>query len=108
VASGVGSRRDCEGLGKPLPFTRHVDFLGMTDMPTLDPGKLYRGTVVQKAFVDTNEFGTEAAAATAVAMPVLTSARPTSPDPPVVSTRITRFSMSFGTGKRGRFSSWVG
>jgi serpin B len=73
-------------LGMPLPFTRDADFSGMTDMPTQDPGKFYIGTVIQKAFVDADEFGTEAAAATAVVMMVPMSAvigAPPEP-PPVV------------------------
>ncbi len=72
-------------LGMPLAFTREADFSGMTDMPTEDPGKVHIDRVLQKAFVDVDEFGTEAAAATAVVMAMATSAMIGPPPPePVV------------------------
>jgi len=50
-------------MGMPLAFTRNADFSGMT-------GKrdLFISAVIHQAYVDVNEEGTEAAAATAVTM----------------------------------------
>jgi serpin B len=49
-------------MGMPLAFSRQADFSGLTD--SQEPLQL--GLVIHKAFVDVNEEGTEAAAATAV------------------------------------------
>ena len=56
-------------LGMPIAFTRfQADFSGMNGREPPDEDSLFISTVLHKAFVETNEEGTEAAAATAVAM----------------------------------------
>jgi serpin B len=68
------------GMGMPSAFDRRrADFTGIADPP--DPAdRLYIGEVFHKAFVEVREEGTEAAGATAVVMPRVTSAAPPSPE----------------------------
>ena len=53
-------------LGMPLAFTDKADFNNMLNKPA--PDGFYIGEVIHKSFVELNEEGTEAAAATAVVM----------------------------------------
>jgi serpin B len=54
-------------MGMPLPFTPAADFTAMSNPSDADE-QLYIDNVYHKAFVEVNEEGTEAAAATAVVM----------------------------------------
>jgi serpin B len=63
-------------LGMPLAFTGRADFTGIT---TAEP--LHISDVVHQAYLDVDEQGTEAAAATAVV--IRAAARVMIPDPPV-------------------------
>lgn len=71
-----------KAMGMALPFDRtHADFSGMTTSPDPDQ-RVVVAEVFHKAFVDVDEEGTEAAAATAiVALPA--SAPPPGPPPAV-------------------------
>ena len=62
------------GMGMPDAFSKAADFSGMDGSKTLQIA-----AVIHKAFVDVNEEGTEAAAATAVVMKITAIAEP----PPV-------------------------
>jgi len=55
--------KDLQEMGMALAFSNSADFSGMTGNT-----ELKIGTAVQKAFIDVSEEGTEAAAATGVAM----------------------------------------
>src|SRR5262249_22747945 len=63
VTSRVELARVLSEMGMPLAFGSGADFSGMTRQEKLSISK-----VIHQAFVDVNEEGTEAAAATAVAM----------------------------------------
>ena len=63
LEASFSMKKTLEGLGMKVPFTGDADFSGMDGQRDL-----YISAVVHKAFVDVNEEGTEAAAATAVVM----------------------------------------
>jgi serpin B len=65
------------GMGKAFAVGQ-ADFTGIANVPG-EP--LYIGLVIHKAFVDVNEEGTEAAAATAAAMRATAAMRPAEPVP---------------------------
>jgi serpin B len=76
VTSGFALRPVLAALGMPLAFTDEADFSGITAAR-----RLRIDEVVHQAYIDVNEAGTEAAAATAVVMTA--AARLARPDPPV-------------------------
>lgn len=57
-----------ESMGLTIPFSNNADFSGMLENESLKISE-----VIHKAFIDVNETGTEAAAATAVVMTFTTS-----------------------------------
>ena len=63
VTTGFGLRPVLAALGMPLAFSTEADFSGITTAH-----RLRIDEVVHKAYIDVNEEGTEAAAATAVVM----------------------------------------
>jgi serpin B len=76
VTSGFALRPALAALGMPLAFTDEADFSGITAAR-----RLRIDEVVHQAYIDVNEAGTEAAAATAVVMTA--AARFVRPEPPV-------------------------
>jgi serpin B len=76
VTSGFGLRPVLAALGMPLAFSPEADFSGITAAQ-----RLRIDEVVHQAYIDVNEEGTEAAAATSVVMTA--SARTRDPEPPV-------------------------
>lgn len=76
VTSGFALRPVLAALGMPLAFTDEADFSGITAAQ-----RLRIDEVVHQAYIDVNETGTEAAAATAVVMTA--AARFVRPEPPV-------------------------
>ncbi len=67
--------KELSDMGMPLAFSKQADFSGMSTRE-----RLFIGKVVHKAFVDVNEKGTEAAAATGVTIQPTAAPRP---EPPV-------------------------
>jgi len=61
-------REDLDAMGMPTAFSMQADFSGMTG-----GYDLFISNVIHQAFVEVNEEGTEAAAATAVIMVGITS-----------------------------------
>jgi serpin B len=69
-------------LGMSLAFTRsQADFSGINGHEPPDDDSLFISGVFHKAFVEVNEEGTEAAAATAVSMAPAAALRPSNPPP---------------------------
>lgn len=62
IESEFGLAGTLSSMGMPSAFSDSADFSGVSDRP------LSIGTVVHKAFIDVDEKGTEAAAATAIAL----------------------------------------
>jgi serpin B len=67
-------------LGLQLAFARgQADFSGMNGIEPPSEESLFISSVFHKAFVDVNEEGTEAAAATAARMPLAMASKPSKP-----------------------------
>ena len=64
---------ELKALGMPRAFSRQAEFAGISDEPLLI------SQVVQKTFVEVNEVGTEAAAASGIGMRALAIRAPTEP-----------------------------
>jgi serpin B len=76
VESGFSLAKTLAAMGMPTAFTGNADFTGVSSQ-----GGLAISQVVHKAFVDVSEHGTEAAAATGMAM---TTTAMRVPEPPAV------------------------
>ncbi len=74
LTSSFGLGQQLGALGMSLAFTPQADFSGMCTAE-----QLFISSVVHKAFVDVNEEGTEAAAATGVLMQTTSIRQPTQP-----------------------------
>ncbi len=73
--------KDLQTMGMPSAFTPGIDFGGMADFSGMTGDrKLNIDEVIHQAFVEVNEEGTEAAAATAVIMKMMAGPQP--PRPP--------------------------
>jgi serpin B len=72
--SGFSLRQALSTMGMPTCFTAKADFSGIGPQPGLAISE-----VVHKAFVDVSEQGTEAAAATGIAMPTVSMRMPEQP-----------------------------
>lgn len=72
-----------QAMGMRLAFSRQADFTGMANPPSA-ADRLFISQVFHKAFVEVDEQGTEAAAATAVVMARVGSAAPS--EPPIAFT----------------------
>ena len=71
VEAGFELQKALSAMGMPVAFSGDADFSGINGRRDL-----FISAVIHKAFVDVNEEGTEAAAATAVLMPRSAAARP--------------------------------
>jgi serpin B len=69
---------ELRAMGMPLAFSGEADFSGMTGKPDFTIS-----AAIHKAFIDVNEQGTEAAAATAIVMRAL-AMRAQQPEPPPI------------------------
>jgi serine protease inhibitor len=78
----VNMRDQLAALGMPLAFTRfQADFSGINGHEPPDEESLFLSAVFHQAFVEVNEEGTEAAAATAVSVLPSAALRPSRPPP---------------------------
>jgi serpin B len=78
----VDMRAHLAALGMPLAFdTARADFSGIDGHLPPHEDSLHLSAVFHKAFVEMNERGTEAAAATAPAMQIMAAVRPPKPPP---------------------------
>ena len=64
ISAGYEVPDTLKEMGMKLPFSGEADFSGMVDSPYVGKS-LFIGNVFHKTFVEVNEEGTEAAAATA-------------------------------------------